>query len=382
MKINYSKQNIIKKDINSVIKVLKSNFLTQGPNIQLFENKIKKIVGVKYAYATNSATSGLHVACMSIGITKNDVVWTSPNSFVASSNCALYCGAKIDFVDIDLKTYNLCSKKLEDKLKITKKENLPKAIVLVHFAGYTKDLEKIKKLSIKYRFKIIEDASHALGAKYKGGYIGNCKFSDVCVFSFHPVKSITTGEGGMITTNSKKISSKLKLFRNHGINKDKRFLLDKTKKINHYEQLELGFNYRMNDLEAALGISQLNRLKKFINKRNDIAKYYDNELANLPIQKPVFTKNSSWHLYVILLRNKDVRQKLFNFLKRKNINCQIHYIPIHTHPFYKKIGFKKNDFPNSVEYYEKCLSLPIFFDLKHSMQKKIVKLIRKFFLNV
>ncbi len=204
----------------------------------------------------------------------------------------------------------------------------------------------------------------------------------MCVFSFHPVKSITTGEGGMITTNSKKISSKLKLFRNHGINRDKRFLIDKTKKINHYEQVELGFNYRMNDLEAALGISQLNRLKKFINKRTKIAKFYDNELTNLPIQKPIFTKNSSWHLYVILLKNKKIRQKLFNFLKRKDINCQIHYIPIHTHPFYKKIGFKKNDFPNSVEYYEKCLSLPIFFDLKYSIQKKIIILIHKFFLNV
>ena len=382
MKINYSKQNINEDDIKSVIKVLKSNFLTQGPNIKIFEDKVKKMVRAKYAYAVNSATSGLHVACMSIGITKNDIVWTSPNSFVASSNCALYCGAKIDFVDIDLKTYNLCSKKLEDKLKLTKKKNLPKAIVLVHFAGYTKDLAKIKKLSIQYGFKIIEDSSHALGAKYNGGYIGNCRFSDVCVFSFHPVKSITTGEGGMITTNSKKISSKLKLFRNHGINRDKRFLVDKTKKINHYEQVELGFNYRMNDLEAALGISQLNRLKKFINKRTKIAKFYDNELTNLPIQKPIFTKNSSWHLYVILLKNKNIRQKLFNFLKRKDINCQIHYIPIHTHPFYKKIGFKKNDFPNSVEYYEKCLSLPIFFDLKYSIQKKIIVLIRKFFLNV
>ena len=382
MKINYSKQNITKKDINSVIKVLKSNFLTQGPNIQLFENKIKKIVGVKYAYAVNSATSGLHVACMSIGITKNDVVWTSPNSFVASSNCALYCGAKIDFVDINLKTYNLCPKKLEDKLKQTKKKNLPKAIILVHFAGYITDLAKIKKLSVKYGFKIIEDASHALGAKYKDKYIGNCGFSDVCVFSFHPVKSITTGEGGMITTNSKKISLKLNLFRNHGINKDKRFFLDKTKRINHYEQVELGFNYRMNDLEAALGISQLNRLKKFINKRTNIAKYYENEFVNLPFQKPVFTKDSSWHLYVILLRTKNVRQQLFNFLKSKNINCQIHYIPIHIHPFYKKIGFKKKDFPNSVDYYERCLSLPIFFDLKYSAQKKIISLIRQFFLNV
>jgi len=382
MKINYSKQNISKDDIKSVIKVLKSNFLTQGPSVKLFEEKIKKIVSAKYAYAVNSATSGLHVACMSIGISKNDVVWTSPNSFVASSNCALYCGAKIDFVDIDLRNYNLCPIKLENKLKSTKKKNLPKAIVLVHFAGHVTDLTRIKRLSQKYNFKIIEDASHALGAKYKNGYIGNCEFSDVCVFSFHPVKSITTGEGGLITTNSKKISAKINLFRNHGINKNKKFLLDKTKKINHYEQIELGFNYRMSDIEAALGISQANRLTKFIYKRMSLAKFYDKELTGLPIQKPIFTKNSSWHLYVILLKNNNTRQKLFEFLKKNNINCQIHYIPIHIHPFYKKIGFKKKDFPNSVEHYERCLSLPIFFDLKYSAQKKIISLIRQFFLNV
>jgi len=319
---------------------------------------------------------------MSIGISKNDVVWTSPNSFVASSNCALYCGAKIDFVDIDLRNYNLCPIKLENKLKSTKKKNLPKAIVLVHFAGHVTDLTRIKRLSQKYNFKIIEDASHALGAKYKNGYIGNCEFSDVCVFSFHPVKSITTGEGGLITTNSKKISAKINLFRNHGINKNKKFLLDKTKKINHYEQIELGFNYRMSDIEAALGISQANRLTKFIYKRMSLAKFYDKELTGLPIQKPIFTKNSSWHLYVILLKNNNTRQKLFEFLKKNNINCQIHYIPIHIHPFYKKIGFKKKDFPNSVEHYERCLSLPIFFDLKYSAQKKIISLIRQFFLNV
>jgi len=382
MKINYSKHNISKKDIKSVIKVLKSDFLTQGPSVKFFEKKIKKIVSAKYAFAVNSATSGLHVACMSIGISKNDVVWTSPNSFVASSNCALYCGAKIDFVDIDLKNYSLCPIKLENKLKSTKKKNLPKAIVLVHFAGYATDLERIKRLSKKYNFKIIEDASHALGGKYKNSYIGNCQFSDVCVFSFHPVKSITTGEGGLITTNSKKISAKINLFRNHGINRDKKFLLNKTLKINHYEQIELGFNYRMSDIEAALGISQANRLTKFIHKRMSVAKFYDKELINLPIQKPIFSKDSSWHLYVILLKNNSIRKKLFEFLKKKKINCQIHYIPIHIHPYYKKIGFKKKDFPNSVEYYERCLSLPIFFDLKFSAQKKIISLIKKFFLNV
>ena len=254
--------------------------------------------------------------------------------------------------------------------------------MLVHFAGYATNLERIKRLSKRYNFKIIEDSSHALGGKYKNGYIGNCQFSDVCVFSFHPVKSITTGEGGLITTNSKKISAKINLFRNHGINRDKKFLLNKTLKINHYEQIELGFNYRMSDIEAALGISQANRLTKFIHKRMSVAKFYDKELINLPIQKPIFSKDSSWHLYVILLKNNSIRKKLFEFLKKNKINCQIHYIPIHIHPYYKKIGFKKKDFPNSVEYYERCLSLPIFFDLKFSAQKKIISLMQKFFLNV
>lgn len=240
---------------------------------------------------------------------------------------------------------------------------------------------KIRKLSKKYNFKIIEDASHALGAKYKGSYIGDCKYSDMCVFSFHPVKSITTGEGGIITTNSKKTAFKLDLLRNHGINRNKKYFYNKSSEINHYEQIDLGFNFRMNDLEAALGISQLKSLKKFILKRNKIAKNYDTKLKSLQIKKPLLEKSSSWHLYVILLKNKKIRLKLFNYLKLKKINCQIHYIPIHTHPYFKHLGFKDKDFPQSVDYYQRCLSLPIYYGLDISNQRRIIGLINKFFEN-
>ncbi len=381
MQINYSSQYISNQDIKSVLKVLKSKFLTQGPNVKQFENEIKKIVKAKYSFAVNSATSGLHLACLALNIKKNDVVWTTPNSFVASANCVLHCGAKVDFVDIELNTFNICVNELENKLIRTKKKNLPKAIILVHFAGHPCDLIKINKLSKKYNFKVIEDASHALGAKYKGGFIGDCKYSDMCVFSFHPVKSITTGEGGIITTNSKKTAFKLDLLRNHGINKNKRYFYKKNSEINHYEQIDLGFNFRMNDLEAALGISQLKSLKKFILKRKKIAKIYDTKLTSFQIKKPVLEKNSSWHLYVILLKNKKIRLKLFNYLKLKKINCQIHYIPIHTHPYFKHLGFKDKDFPQSINYYQRCLSLPIYYALNDKNQRKVIHLINKFFEN-
>ena len=381
MQINYSSQHISNQDIKSVLKVLKSKFLTQGPNVKKFENEIKKLVKVKYSFAVNSATSGLHLACLSLNLKKNDIVWTTPNSFVASANCVLHSGAKVDFVDIELNNFNICINKLENKLIKTKKKYLPKAIIIVHFAGHPCDLIKIRKLSKKYNFKIIEDASHALGAKYKGSYIGDCKYSDMCVFSFHPVKSITTGEGGIITTNSKKTAFKLDLLRNHGINRNKKYFYNKSSEINHYEQIDLGFNFRMNDLEAALGISQLKSLKKFILKRNKIAKNYDTKLKSLQIKKPLLEKSSSWHLYVILLKNKKIRLKLFNYLKLKKINCQIHYIPIHTHPYFKHLGFKDKDFPQSVDYYQRCLSLPIYYGLDISNQRRIIGLINKFFEN-
>lgn len=377
--INYANHYIDKQDIFEVSKVLKSNFLTQGPTIKEFENKIKRYLKVKFAVSVNSATSGLHLACLALGVKKNDIVWTTPNSFVATANCVIHCGAKIDFVDINTNTYNICPDLLEQKLKKTKKKNLPKVIILVHFSGLPCDLKRIKKLSKKYNFKIIEDSSHALGANFKNTKIGDCRYSDMSVFSFHPIKSITSGEGGMVTTNSKRLSESLLILRSHGILKnrpifDKRFRID-----THYDQIKLGFNFRMNDLEASLGISQFNKLKKFIKKRKEIADFYFQKLKKLPISLPINSKESSWHLFVILVKNLSLRNNLFKFLKKNGIVCQLHYIPIHTHSFYKKMNFITNDFPNSVEYYKTCLSLPIFYSLNKKELNKIVNLIKEFY---
>ena len=377
--INYSKQYIDNKDIIEVNKVLRSDFLTQGPTVKKFEDKIKKYLNVKYSIAVNSATSGLHLSCLALGVKKNDIVWTTPNSFVATANCVIHCGAKIDFVDINLDTYNICPDLLERKLRKTNKKKLPKVIIIVHFSGLPCDLIKIKKLSYKYNFRIIEDSSHALGANYKNTKIGDCKYSDISVFSFHPIKSITSGEGGMITTNSRKISNNLSLLRSHGIMRNRPFFEKKYRVETHYDQVKLGFNFRMNDIEAALGISQFKKLKKFIKRRKEIANFYFKNLNDLPIKLPINTKNSSWHLFVILLRSFNTRNKLYKYLKKKGIVCQLHYIPIHTHTYYKKKKFKSNDFPNSVEYYKTCISLPIFYSLKNHQLKKIVDLLKKFY---
>ncbi len=384
--IPYSRQLIDQKDIKSVVKVLKSNLLTQGPLVPKFEKKIQSIVKSKYAVAVNSATSGLHIACLSLGLKKGDILWTTPNSFVASANCALYCNAKIDFVDINLYDFNICHEKLEEKLKLSKKKNqLPKILVVVHFAGNPCNLEKIKVLSKKYRFKIIEDASHALGAKFKKSMIGSCKYSDATIFSFHPVKPITTGEGGIVTTNYKKIFDKLKLFRNHGVTREKSLMKFKSKNQWYYEQVELGYNYRMNDIEAALGISQINKLNKFNRIRNKIAKFYNSEFKKLPLKTQKIEKSnySSFHLYVIFLsqNNVNLKKKLFQKLRKKKFLVNVHYIPIHTQPFYKSIGFTSNQFPNSVHYYKNALSLPIHPLVKLKDIKKVVNIVKKFLIN-
>ena len=377
--INYANHYIDKQDIFEVNKVLKSNFLTQGPTVGEFENKIKKYLKVKFAVSVNSATSGLHLACLALGVKKNDIVWTTPNSFVATANCVIHCGAKIDFVDIDINTYNICPVLLEQKLKKTKKKNLPKVIILVHFSGLPCDLKRIKKLFNKYNFKIIEDSSHALGANYKNTKVGDCKYSDMSVFSFHPIKSITSGEGGMVTTNSKRLSESLLILRSHGILKNRSIFDNRFRIDTHYDQIKLGFNFRMNDIEASLGISQFKKLKKFIKKRKKIANFYFQKLKKIPVSLPINSKESSWHLFVILIKNFSLRNNLFKFLKKNGIVCQLHYIPIHTHSFYKKMNFKTNDFPNSVEYYKTCLSLPIFYSLNKKELNKIVSLIKKFY---
>ena len=384
--IPYSRQTLDKKDQNAVLKTLKSNFLTQGPLINKFEKKISKTVGAKFAAVVNSATSALHVSCMALGFQKNDILWTAPNTFVASSNCALHLGGKVDFVDIDYDTGNMCVEKLERKLFYSRKKNLlPKIVVPVHFSGNPTQQDHIYKLSKKYKFKIIEDASHSLGAKYKNEQVGSCKWSDITVFSFHPVKIITTFEGGAALTNSIKIYKNLKLFSNHGITKNFKDFSFKNKGNWYYEQKLLGLNYRMTDVAASLGLSQIKKLKKFVKLRNLIAKKYEKLLDNEYLILPKIKKNvqSSFHLYVIKVKNKylSTHKKLFNYLRKNRVNVNLHYIPVHLHPYYRKMGFKTGDFLNSEKHAKSAISIPIYPKLKDKNLVKISNLINKFFYN-
>ena len=378
--IPYSKQYIDKKDIENVKKVLKSNFLTQGPNVKKFENIVKKKCNAKFATAVNSATSALHLSCIALNLKKGDYLWTSPNSFVASANCGLYCGAKIDFVDISLDTYNIDVDILEEKLIYAKKKKvLPKIIVAVHMGGLSCEMKKINSLSKKYGFKIIEDASHCVGSKFRNKFVGSCKYSDISVFSFHPVKIITTGEGGIILTNNKNLNDKVNILRTSGINKN----LKKNKILKNglwfYEQEMLGFNYRMNDISASLGISQMKKLNFFLKKRNQIAQIYIKSLNNHEIKFQLVKKEyySSYHLFIIRV-NKNIRRMLFNKLRKKGYYVNIHYIPIHFHPYYRKLGFKKGMFPNSEKYYDEAISLPIYPNLTKKHLLKIIKIVKSF----
>tara|TARA_Y100000591_G_scaffold316836_1_gene325857 strand:+ start:8844 stop:10001 length:1158 start_codon:yes stop_codon:yes gene_type:complete len=383
--IRYSRQLISSSDIKTVNQVLKSDFLTQGPKSILFEKKLSSKFNVKYSTSCNSATSALHLACLALGVKKGDHVWTCTNSFVASASCALHCGAKIDLVDINSETYNLDINSLLKKLKIAyKKKKLPKVVIPVHFAGLPCEMREIHKLSKKYKFKIVEDASHAVGAKYYGSKIGSCKYSDITIFSFHPVKIMTTAEGGAALTNSKELDFKLKFYRSHGITKERKFLNKRNKANWYYECKDLGFNYRLNDIQSALGISQLKKVNKWLLYRNKLAKNYQKKLKNLPIEFFSSKKEfySSYHLFIIkILKNKKglTRDNLFKYLHKKNIQTNVHYIPIHTHPFYKKLGFKSKNFPNAEHYFKNCLSLPMHVALKFSDQNKVINLIKKFF---
>ena len=382
--IPYSKQTISSQDIKQVVKVLKSDFLTQGPQVLKFEKKINKYVKSKFTVAVNSATSALHLSCLALGLKKGDWLWTSSNSFVSSANCGLFCGAKIDLLDIELEDYNISIPLLKIKLEKAKVSNrLPKILVPVHFSGKPCDMKAIYKLSKKYKFKIVEDASHALGSKIYGKRIGNCKYSDLCVFSFHPVKNITTGEGGAITTNNYTLFKKLEILRSHGINKEKKYFELKNAPPWFFEQIALGYNYRMNDIEASLGISQLKQLNLFLKKRNELAKIYDQNLKNLPLILPRTDKIffNAYHLYPIRLKSSDKknRLKLFNFLKKKDIRVNIHYIPIYIHPYYKKLGFNKKNYPNNNIYYDSAMSIPLFPNLKKKEVFKVINNIKIFF---
>ena len=363
--INYGKQSINQDDIDAVTNVLKSDFLTQGPKVVEFERDLSSYCSVKYAKVVCNGTAALHLAYLAIGLEPGDVVWTTANTFVATANAALYCGATVDFVDIDLRTYNLSINSLKEKLIQAKKDNkLPKLLVPVHFAGQSCEMKAIWELSKEYGFKVIEDASHALGGEYLNKKVGNCEYSDMAVFSFHPVKMITTGEGGAIMTNSKDLSDKIELMRSHGITKDPSNFVNESDGSWYYEQQILGFNYRLTDIQAALGISQLKRLDSFVEKRRAIAKQYCDQLNDdiLPYQHP--DTNSSWHLFVIQTKN---RKEIYQNLKEQDIMAQVHYIPVNHQPFHNaKILI------NSDVFYQYCLSLPIYVDLTVDEQKKVI----------
>jgi len=377
--IPYGKQDINQLDIDAVVDVLKSDFLTQGNQVDIFEKKLSNYCGVNYGVAVNSATSALHIACLALNLKPGDLIWTSPNSFVASANCALFCDAKVDFVDIDPLSYNLCVDKLEEKLIDARNRNkLPKIVIPVHFAGQSCNMLKIHHLSKEYGFKVIEDASHAIGSKYLDFPVGGCKYSDITVFSFHPVKIITTGEGGMAMSNSKKLTEKMKLFRSHGVTRDTNLISKEKHKLYYYEQIELGFNYRMTELQAALGISQMNRLDNFVNSRHKLKKRYDLMLENECLIKPYQNPDcfSSLHLYPIkvnLTEHKNSRDKIFNRLRDSGIGVNVHYIPIHTHPYFKGLGFKEGDFPIAEEYYSKAISIPLFQSMTFDEQDKVIE---------
>ena len=376
--IQYSRQFIDTDDILAVTKVLKSRLITQGPLVEKFEKKISKLVECKYATAVNSSTSGLHVACLAMGLKKNDHLWTVPNTFVASANCGRFCGAKVDFVDIDIKTLNICEKELLKKLVKAKKEKkLPKIIVVVHFAGNPCNLIQIKKLSIKYGFKIIEDASHALGSFYKKKPIGNCKYSDASVFSFHPVKPITTCEGGVVTTNSLRLKNSMDLFRSHGIVKEHKNFVQNNYEPWKYEQQFLGYNYRMNEIQAALGISQLKKIKKFVSQRNKIATYYKKKLNNKKImfQKILDGNKSSYHLMILTLRLDIIKKSykdIFNYLRKSKIGINLHYYPVHLQPYYLNHCGRLN-MKNSENYYKTSFSVPLYYNLKKTDVDYVIK---------
>jgi len=380
--IPYGKQDINQNDIDSVIAVLKSDFLTQGPQVPLFEKTIVDYCGAEYAIAVNSATSALHIACLALGLGEGDWLWTSANTFVASANCGLYCGAQVDFVDIDPRTYNLSADALEQKLIGAEIQNkLPKVVVPVHFAGQSCDMKRIHELSQQYGFKIIEDASHAIGGKYLDEPIGNCRYSDITVFSFHPVKIITTAEGGLATTNQAELAKKMQLLRSHGITRNPE-LMSQNDGGWYYEQIDLGFNYRMTELQAALGVSQMQRLDDFVVKRHQRQQRYDELLKDLPIITPYQDRDcySALHLYPIQLELEKISKthaQVFDKLRKNDLGVNLHYIPVHTQPYYNNMGFRKGDFPNADSYYNRAISIPLYSGLTFEMQGQVLDILKK-----
>lgn len=379
--IPYGRQDITQADIDAVVAVLRSDFLTQGPMVPRFEQRVAEHVGAAHALAMNSATSALHVACMALDLGPGDRLWTTPITFVASANCALYCGAEVDFVDIDPRTYNLCPKALERKLEQAEREGrLPKVVVPVHLCGQPCDMQAIHMLSKRYGFRVIEDASHAIGGKYRGEFIGSCRYSDITIFSFHPVKIITTAEGGMALTNDDSLAERMGLLRSHGITREPAKMTHESDGPWYYQQIELGFNYRMTELQAALGVTQMERLDSYVARRHELARRYDQLLADLPVVTPWQHPDSysGLHLYVIRLRLEVLHishRQVFEALRERGIGVNLHYIPVHTQPYYQKMGFAKGDFPEAERYYGEAISLPMFQTLTDSQQDRVVEVL-------
>ncbi len=383
MMIPYARQSISEEDIEAIAAVLKSDWLTQGPAIGRFEKAVAEYAGAKYAVAISSATAALHIACLSLGLGLGDILWTSPNTFVASANCGLYCGAWVDFVDIDPRSYNIGIAALEKKLDAAEKEGkLPKVVIPVHFAGQSCEMAKIRDLAKRYGFYLIEDASHAIGGIYQGKKVGSCVYSDLTVFSFHPVKIITTGEGGMVLTNRKELYQKLIRLRSHGITRDPAFMTKEPDGPWYYQQVDLGFNYRMTDIQAALGFSQLQRIAEFIRKRRLLAERYHKMLEGLPLTLPWQhpDTDSAYHLYVIRLQLDKIRKthrQVFEELRKRGIGVNLHYIPVHTQPYYQRMGFKQGDFPEAERYYKEAISLPMYYGLSIAEQDQVAAALRE-----
>ena len=377
--IPYGKQSISESDIESITRVLRSDYLTQGPTVPAFEKAVAKKSNSQYPVAVNSATSALHIACLVLGVGAGDAVWTSPNTFVATANCARYCGASVDFVDIDSRTWCMSTEKLRTKLEHHQAASLPlpKVVIPVHLSGQSCDMREISELGKKYGFHIIEDASHAIGGTFQNIYVGSCVYSDITVFSFHPVKIITTGEGGMALTNDKKLADSMTRLRSHGITRDSKQLTYEPDGPWYYEQLELGFNFRMTDIQAALGLSQLGRLEEFVVRRNELAQRYDEALAEITVQLQKVPEDvySARHLYVIRVPSGQ-HCNIFKSLRDKGIGVNLHYMPVHLQPYYRKFGFKEGDYPNAEKYSQEAISLPLYPSLTDSEQDHVIATLR------
>ena len=381
--IPYGRQDISEADIQSVVDVLRSDYLTQGPAVPAFEKRLAKYCGAQHAVAANSATSALHIACLALGVGLKDIVWTTPITFVASANCALYCGASIDFVDIDPRTYNMSTERLAEKLAQAEQfGKLPKVVIPVHLCGQSCDMAAIHALSQRYGFKIIEDASHAIGGRYRHEATGNCGYSDITVFSFQPVKIITTAEGGMALTNDAGLANRMALFRSHGITRDPAQMSHAPDGAWYYQQIALGYNYRMTDIQAALGLSQMSRLDEYVGRRHALAQRYDALLSGLPLHKPWQHPDaySAFHLYPIRLKLGELtlsHREVFDSLRAQSIGINLHYIPVHTQPYYESLGFKRGDFPEAERYYAEAISLPLYPAMTDVQQEQVVTALKK-----